>query len=41
MSEQDKEELARAIVELIRTNHNVRCALWDSVCSCPNIVIQY
>ena len=41
MSEQDKEELARAIVELIRTNPKVRFALWDSVCSCPNVVVEY
>lgn len=32
MSVQDKEELARVLVELIRTDVKVRCELWRCVC---------
>ena len=41
MSEEDKAELAGAIVELLRTNGQVRSAVFDLVCSCPNIMVEY
>lgn len=41
MSEQEKEQLAEAIVELLRTNGQVRSAVFDLVCSCPNIMVEY
>ena len=41
MSEQEKEQLAKAIVELLRTNGQVRSAVFDLVCSCPNVMVEY
>lgn len=41
MSEQDKQELAKPIIALIRTDGQVRSAVIDFVCSCPNIVVEY
>ena len=41
MTEQEKAELAKAVVDLIRRNGEIRSALFDLVCSCPNVVTQY
>ena len=41
MTEQDKQDLAKAIVELIRTDGQIRSAVIDLVCSCPNIMVEY
>ena len=41
MSEQEKQALAEAIVELIRKNGKVRSAIFDAVCQCPNLVVEY
>ena len=41
MSEQEKNKLARAIAELIREDAAVRSALFDAVCSCPNLMVQH
>ena len=41
MNEEDKEELAKALVELIRKNPRVRGALWDCTCACPNVMVEY
>jgi len=38
---ESNEELAKVLVELIKTNPHVQQALWDSVCGCPNLVVQY
>ena len=40
MTEQEKNELAKAIVELIYTNGEVRSTIINLVCSCPNIVTE-
>ena len=41
MSEQEKQILADAIAELIRKNGKVRSAIFDAVCQCPNLVVEY
>jgi hypothetical protein len=41
MSEQEKQELAKAIVELIRTDSQIQSAVINLVCSCPNIMLEY
>ena len=41
MTEQEKAELAKAVAELIRKNGEVRTAVLNLVCSCPNIVTEY
>ena len=40
-TEQTKEELAEILVELIRTNGKVVSAIYDCVCQCPNVVVEY
>ena len=40
-NEQAKEELAEILVELIRTNGKVISAIYDCVCRCPNVVVEY
>jgi hypothetical protein len=41
MTEQEKAELAKAVIELLRQNGEVRSAVFKLVCSCPNVVTQY
>ena len=41
MNEQEKQELAKVILELIRTDRQVQSAVIDLVCSCPNIMVEY
>lgn len=41
MNEQQKEELVKVLVELIRQNPKVYTAIWDTACGCPNLVVQY
>ena len=41
LSEMSMEELAEVIVELIRKNPKVVSALYDVVCSCPNLAVEY
>ena len=41
MSEQEKEQLAKVIAELICTNSEIQSAVLDLVCSCPNVMVQY
>ena len=36
-----KEDLAEILVELIRTNGKVVSAIYDCVCRCPNLVVEY
>ena len=40
-TEQTKDELAEILVELIRTNGKVISAIYDCVCRCPNVVVEY
>jgi hypothetical protein len=40
-TEQTKGELAEILVELIRTNSKVISAIYDCVCRCPNVVVEY
>ena len=41
MSPQEKEELAKALAELIRESPAVRQAVWACACSCPNLSVEY
>ena len=41
MSENERNELAKAVAELIREDGVVRSALFDAVCSCPNLIVQH
>lgn len=41
MTQEEMNELARALAKLIRTNPEVRQAVMDCACSCPNLVVQY
>jgi hypothetical protein len=41
MSDQEKNALAEALAELIRTNGKVRSAIFKAVCDCPNLVVEY
>jgi len=41
MSEKEKAALAKAVAELIRQDGEVRSALYEAVCSCPNLAVQY
>ena len=40
-NEQAKEELAEILVALIRTNGKVISAIYDCVCRCPNVAVEY
>ena len=40
-TEQVKEKLAEILAELIRTNGKVISAIYDCVCRCPNVVVEY
>ena len=37
----EKEEFAKKLVEMLRTNGAVRSAVFELVCSCPNVVVEY
>ena len=41
MNEIDTEALANALARLIREDVEVRSAIWQCVCLCPNLVVQY
>jgi len=41
MTEQEKADLVKALVELLRKDSEVRSAVFDLVCSCPNVVTEY
>lgn len=40
MTEEEKKQLAKAVVELLHTNGEVRSTIINLVCSCPNIVTE-
>ncbi len=37
----EKEEFAKKLVEVLRTNGAVRSAVFGLVCTCPNLVVEY
>jgi len=39
-NEINKEELAKAVSEIIRKNSNVRQAIINLVCACPNVMTE-
>jgi hypothetical protein len=41
MAPQQIEELAKTLATLIRTDREVRKAVMDVACACPNLVVQY
>lgn len=41
MTDEEKEQLAEAMAELLLTNGKVISALFEAVCHCPNLVVQY
>ncbi|MFH0979942.1 MAG: hypothetical protein V2A79_00185 [Planctomycetota bacterium] len=41
MNLQKKEELAKALAELIRESPTVRQAVWDCACCCPNLIVEW
>lgn len=40
MSEHEVEEFARVVAKLIQTNAEVRQAVWDCACACPNLDLE-
>ena len=41
LEEKSKEQLAEVMVELIKSNPKVISALYNTMCKCPNMVVQY
>ena len=41
MTEEEKDQLAEAIAQLLLANGKVRSALYRAVCECPNLVVEY
>lgn len=41
MTHDQIDEPATALAKLIRTNAQVRQAVMDVTCACPNLVVQY
>jgi len=41
MTQQEIEEFAKLITKLIRNSTEVRQAIWDCACQCPNLVVEY
>jgi hypothetical protein len=41
MSEDEIEEFAKAVAKAIRTSPEVRQAVWDCACRCPNLVVEF
>ena len=37
----EKEEFGKKLIEMLRTNGAVRSVVFDLVCSCPNLVVEY
>ena len=37
----EMDEFGKKLVEMLRTNGAVRSAVFDLVCSCPNVVVEY
>ena len=41
MTQEEMEEFAKVISKLIRESAEVRQAIWDSACQCPNLTVEY
>jgi len=41
MTQQEIEEFAKVITKLIRESAEVRQAIWDCACQCPNLTVEY
>ncbi len=41
LEEKGKEQLAEVMIELIESNPKVIMALYNTMCKCPNLVVQY
>ena len=41
MTQQGIEEFAKLITKLIRDSTEVRQAIWDCACRCPNLIAEY
>ena len=41
MNQMSKGQLAEVIAELIKSNPKVISALYNVICSCPNLVMEY
>ena len=41
MTQEEMEELAKVISKLIRERADVRQAVWDCACQCPNLIVEY
>lgn len=41
MTQQEIEEFAKIVAKLIQSNGEVRQAIWDCACQCPNLTVEY
>ena len=41
LEEKGKEQLAKVMIELIKSDPKVISALYNVMCKCPNLVVQY
>ena len=41
LEKKGKEQLAEVMIELIESNPKVIMALYNTMCKCPNLVVQY
>jgi hypothetical protein len=41
MSDEEAQEFAEKVREAILKDGKPRSTIWDLVCSCPNVVVQY
>ncbi len=41
LEEKGKEQLAEVMIELIKSDPKVISALYNVMCMCPNLVVQY
>jgi len=41
INQMSKEQLAEVMAELIKSNPKVISALYNVLCSCPNIIVEY
>ena len=41
INQMSKEQLAEVMAELIKSNPKVISALYNVICSCPNLVVEY
>jgi len=41
INQMSKEQLAEVMAELIRSNPKIISALYNVICNCPNLVVEY